>query len=722
MKFRISPKDFVMLIIYSIFLLILCSLSVINFASLINEGKFYGINFFAGFFPPYLLPTLIVFISVFIVILLSVSSYIFEKEKGSGIGLKIGDKEEKGYSRWLKESEIKKFKDVVKIDIKSGEATGAGIPLINDGKTMYVDNSENHTLVIGATGSGKSTCLVNAQIESIARAGESLIVTDPKGELYGDHSEMLRSKGYNIVVLNFREPTMGNSWNPLALPYDYYKKGNVDKAIELLEDVASNILYDPNNKSDPFWEKSAADYFSGLTLGLFQDAKEEEINLKSINYMANAGEENFASSNYIKEYFNLKGEKDAAYVFASNTINTANETKQGILSVFREKIRKFASREQLSEMLSYSDFDIHEIGKKKTAVFIVVHDEKTTYHSLATIFLKQVYETLISVAQQTENRKLPYRVNFILDEFANMPPIKDISTMVTAARSRKIRFTIIVQNFSQLNDVYGKEIAETIRSNCANIVFIMTNELSALEEISKLCGEVKSKEKEKTASVPLITVSDLQKLKQNEVIILKQRLNPFKVKLTPSYKIDWGDVEYGKGKFVERTQKEVALFDVKEYVKNEKRKRLFDNVDNMNNNPTKGVPIGNIFEGMPNKPTNMFGMPNNMMQVTDNKQNNTPLSPGFDIDSLVKRIDERIAELEKEEELEKQKQNTNITNNKVEEFEKLDATVVEKFDDFFKQNDIKVKPESKVVVDNDSVVVDNIDDEYFDDFFDEDNK
>lgn len=71
----------------------------------------------------------------------------------------------------------------------------------------------------------------------------------------------------------------------------------------------------------------------------------------------------------------------------------------------------FASREQLSEMLSHSDFDIASIGKEKTAVFMVIHDEKTTYHALATIFIKQCYETLISVAQKSDG-KLPYRTNF----------------------------------------------------------------------------------------------------------------------------------------------------------------------------------------------------------------------------------------------------------------------------------------------------------------------
>jgi type IV secretory pathway TraG/TraD family ATPase VirD4 len=97
--------------------------------------------------------------------------------------------------------------------------------------------------------------------------------------------------------------------------------------------------------------------------------------------IATVGEDKFAAGTFIKEYFTLKGESSNAYVFASNTINAPQDTKGSILSVFRQKIRLFASRENLSEMLAYSDFDMRKIGKEKTAVFIIIHDEKTSDES-----------------------------------------------------------------------------------------------------------------------------------------------------------------------------------------------------------------------------------------------------------------------------------------------------------------------------------------------------
>ncbi len=623
--------------IFILLLLYLCGLAVTNITYFNAEGSFYGLNPFPAF-KDYLGTTMLLFVIFLVLIFTSVSKSVFEKKKG--IGFEIADKQEKGYSRWSKDKEIKNDKGVEIVDPLEQESKYAGIPLVNDGKRLWVDNGEYHNLVIGATGSGKSQTVVEPMVELLIKKGESMIITDPKGELYKAASVYMKERGYKVIILNFREPQNGNAWNPLTLPYQYYTDGNKDKATELLDDVALNILYDPNNKGEPFWEKSAADYFSGLALGLFEDAKEPEINLNSINYMSTVGEDKFAASTYIKEYFTLKGEDSNAYVFASNTINSPNETKGGILSVFRQKIRLFASRDNLSEMLAYSDFDMRDIGKQKTAVFIVIQDEKTTYHGLATIFIKQCYETLIDVAQ-ANGGKLPYRTNFILDEFANMPPLKDVTTMVTAARSRAIRFTFIIQNFAQLKSVYGPENAETIKGNCGNLVYLISTELAALEEISKMCGEVKSDEKDKTASTPLVTVTDLQKLKLFEAIIIRWRLSPFKTKYTPNFKMNWGH-EHIEGTYPVRQVKEVQKFDVKTFVKEKKRQKMINDLDN---NASKAPsPFGaNPFGGGSAKdPFSPFGTPKDTSPFGGG-------TGGFDLDAMMRDIDKKIAELDAEE-------------------------------------------------------------------------
>ncbi len=724
MKFRVSSKDFFVFLIFCIFLLYLCCIAVSNFTSFFNEGEFTGLNPFPAFIGDNLILTIGMFFIALLIIFTSVSSYIFDREKGHGIGIKVKDKEEKGYSRWAKDKEIKEAKNVSHVTSTSKVVDAAGIPLINTGKDIWVDNGEYHNLVIGSTGSGKTETVVKPMVNLLAKKGESMVITDPKGEIYKYSAEYLKEQGYNIIVLNFRDPTNGNAWNPLTLPYRYYKDKNVDKATELLDDVALNIVKDPNNKGEPFWENSAADYFSGLALGLFMDAEEEEVNMNSINYMSSVGEERFAASTYIKEYFHLKGEDSSAYIFASGTINAPKDTAGGITSTFRQKVRTFASREILSEMLSYSDFDMRSIGKEKTAVFMIIHDEKTTYHSLLTIFIKQCYETLIDVAKEMGG-KLPFRTNFILDEFANMPPLKDVDSMVSAARSRDIRFTFIIQNFAQLNDVYGKEVAEVIKGNCGNLVYLISTEMAALEEISKMCGEVKSKEKDKTASTPLVTVTDLQRMKLFEVIIKRLRMDPFKTKLEPDFKIDWG-IERKMAELPNRETKEIKLFDIKKFVTEEKRKNMMNDMgDNKNVNPLTGMPFG----GFPPFPgnTSPSGMPpfptsgSNPFMDNSNMPNpfakNAPMT-NEDIDRMIADIDKKLKELDEEEAREKELEKKKAEEKQQIE-EKTKETVSEKKEEVNKEA-TQTTEKPKINVDSDSVIVnDNVisDDEFFDDFF-----
>lgn len=700
MRYRADTKDVIIFGIFSLVWLLIVSFAVSNVYEFLN-GRSFTINIFIAFSLQNIAITLILFVIGIVAVFAGVKSVFLEKEDDvTGIGISIGSKKEKNYARWAKDSEIENGLDVKAVDPLSPKADAAGIPLKMTPKKVWVDNGGYHNLVIGSTGAGKTQTTVLPMVNLLAKHDESMIITDPKGEIYEGTSNYLKSLGYNIVLLNFRDPQQGNAWNPMYLPYSLYKDGNIDKSVELLEDLAANILHDPSAKGqDPFWENTSADYFAGLACALFEDAKPEEINLNSISLMTTAGEEKLANTTYVKDYFSYKDPAGTAYTKASSTLMAPSETKGSILSVFKQKIQLFASRANLSEMLSNNDFDMRDIGKKKTAVFIVIQDEKTTYHSLVTIFLKQCYETLISVAQESGG-KLPHRTNFILDEFANMPPLKDVTTMVTAARSRNIRFTFIIQNFAQLYEVYGKENGETIKGNCGNIVYLISTELSALEEISKMCGDVKSKEKEKTSSTPLVTVSDLQRLSQWETIILRLRTMPFKTKLTPNYQMNWGH-NFPKAKYPQREKIPVKTFDIKSFV-NKKREEKINSM----------LKDGN--QGMPSSPFggssfNPFSGINSGFDRPD-IGSSSPFQGGYNIDDMVKRIDAKIAELEaeeKEEELKKKEEKETVIS-PTETKEEVNNIITDDKLNNSSDNNLSIK-------DNDTK--DITDDQFFDDFF-----
>ena len=694
LKFRADAQDLLIFGIFAIFLLYVVALGVINIPVLATEGHFVGLNPLPAFSNENISVTLLFYILFLGGIFASVSSYFFERDEGFGF---TTSKKDKGYSRWAKEKEIKS--ELKYVDPTAQKTNVGGVPLILKDNEIWVDDGEYHNLVIGATGSGKTQTVIFPTVELLAKNRESMIITDPKGEIYEKTANMLRDKGYEILILNFRDPQQGNSWNPLTLPYSIYKSGNQDKAIELLDDLAANILYEENSgNADPFWEKTSADYFSGLALGMFEDAKPEEININTISLMTTVGEEKCGGSTYAKEYFSFKDPASPAYVNASGTIMAPSDTKGSIIAVFKQKIKLFASRENLSEMLSYSDVDLESIGQKPTALFIVIQDEKKTYHSLVTILLKQCYETLISVAQKNGG-KLPVRTNFLLDEFANMPPLKDITTMITAARSRRVRFTMIIQNFAQLDKVYGKENAETIRGNCGNIIYLITTELKALEEISKMCGEVKSKKDDKTASTPLVTVSDLQRMKQFETIILRIRMQPFKTKFTPYFKMQpkFGKA-FPKAEYPNREKKPVHTFDIREFVKAKKQEKINKMMEE-GGMPGGGMGMNPFVGGMPGMPPMFASGTSDRQMPSSRPAQNKPANTDFNIEDLVKKIDAKIAALEEEERIEKEKLDKQNIQEKQPAIEKKDNVVDAKFEETIQQKvePKEVKPEIKPV-------------------------
>ena len=713
LKFRAEKKDVIAFGIICLFLLFLIAVIISNFESLINYGVPIGLNPIPAFYPENITATLLIWFVVIATALGASGSYFFTREKGFGY---TSEKKEDGYARWAKEKEIINAFKVEKVPYLESKSEHAGTPLVYGKDCAYVDDGENHTLVIGATGSGKTSGIIDPSMVHLMKGRESMIVTDPKGEIYEHHSAKLRELGYEIIILNFREPQKGNCWNPYDLPYSYQKDGNFDKANELLNDLATNIVVDGKG-DDPFWQNAAADYLTGIGLALFEDAPRETININSVNLMINQGEERHGPKTYMQEYFNMKDKTSPVAINMGAIVNTAQDTKAGVLTVLQQKVKTLAVTKNLSEMLSKSDFDMASIGEKPTAVFIIIQDEKTTYHSLATIFIKQCYESLITVAHK-HGGTLPVRTNFLVDEFANMPKFKDITTMVTAARSRHIRFTFIIQNFAQIVQTYGEQEAETIRGNCGNLIYLLTGELKALEEISKLCGDklVRVGKDKKEETRPLITISELQRMKVNEFILLKQRCYPYKGKIRQGFSNDFG---FGKGEdyygknvvYPERTMDEIPVFDLKEFI-NEKTK------NNSNVSPNR--------------------MPSNNPFLNQSPAPNPFMNDDFDIDEMIKNIDKQIAELEKQEKEEQEKLNAEKenkdSNNESEKDNVKDAE--------FEEKDIELEgenaPKAKEIVHSNMVDFtnfeqknDNIEtkeenkekneeelDDFFDDFFD----
>lgn len=483
-------------------------------------------------------------------------------------------------AHWASEVDIKKDPNIVEIAIEDSVYRAAGIPIIvpDADTSLYVDNGEAHSLIIGSTGSGKTRRLILPLINLLAKHGESMIITDPKGELFAHTKSMLKESDYQIITINLRNPQIGNAWNPLWLPYTCYKEGNKDRALEMLYDLAGNIFHThQSHNKDPFWNNSAADYFCGLAIALFEDGDSNEINLNSILNMDAGGQERYGgpNNNYSSEYFNMIGNESLAYINAAGTVFAPNETKGGILSTFRQCIKVYASKIDLSKMLAANDFDMKTIGDRKHAVFVIMHDEKRTYHPLVSTFIKQCYDTLL-IQAHAQTGKLTNRVNFVLDEFANITPISDMPSMITAARSRNIRFHLVIQGINQLTSQYGTADADVIKGNCGNWVYLVSKELPILRELSELCGTEKIlKSGQFQFEKPLISVSRLLTMSLGQALILRDRESPFLAYLPDisSYNNWKKPMAYTKDEpLIER--EDFNIFNLQQFVKDRKKEKI----------------------------------------------------------------------------------------------------------------------------------------------------
>lgn len=546
-----------------------------------------------------------------------------------------------------------------------------GVPLAYDSEKhqIAIDSSDTHTLIWGSTGSLKTRCVIEPTVKIIGKSSESMIINDPKAEIHNRCAAELKANGYNVIVLNIRDPEYGNSWNPLAIPYRFYLSGDIDRAAEFANDVAHNLMMEEVSTKDVFWDYSASDVLFGLILLLFRYAKDHDLDESSVNvsslmrlrqqlFKTNTG--SFRPLNSV--LWKYASEDELVEASLSGSVYAPSDTRNSILSTFDQKMRTFTIRPSLLDMLANNDIDIGKIGEEKCAVFLVIPDEKNTYNALISLFIKQAYEYLIYKASSNEDLKLLNRVNFVLDEFSSLPPISSMSTLISAARSRDIRFVLAVQGKHQLIKRYGDE-AETIKSNCINWIFLTSREYDLLKEISELCGEQRN-------HTPNISMYDLQHFnkEKREALVLCGRLKPAKVNLLD---IDrFGDKEYTILDFekLPRKKRQTTNFKLKEEIE----KRLAPVLSGSPANTSNGFgnnPFANPFNGAGSSTDIPTTVPETVTSPVATDSSNTiaasleaakkksissapsmdlsilGLSSEAELDEMIQQSDKRIAEL-----------------------------------------------------------------------------
>lgn len=463
-------------------------------------------------------------------------------------------------------------------------------------KNVYYDNKSPHYVLIGSTGSGKSITVSIPMCIQFATAKEkhSVVLTDPKAELFKTTGKIFEENGYNVVTIDFRNPTKSSKINIMQPIIDewkehciydknmmfflsYFIKSNkiligkmfsnkkyqeqiidkyklVDYIIEVIKNnqeelekniknkkyfdnysymeytseklkeylnnlsnleildkikemqnnssnhqaeanhlviSLANLIFTEKESKDPFWINSSKQLFIGLAGIFLEDYKkglidENKINIASIKKFQNSSliKEN---QMYLQRNLNARSYGNLSKDYLTSILSSAENTYKSVTAVFGEKMSIFDDL-NVENVTSISEFNFTDVGRKPTALYIIVPDEDKSYYQLITIILGMLIKDLSKFANMPENNgMLPVKVEWILEEFANMPPINDIHVSVSVARSRGMRYIFFIQSFAQLDQIYGKEIASIIIDNSA-LCYLKTNSVECAQIIEKKLG------------------------------------------------------------------------------------------------------------------------------------------------------------------------------------------------------------------------------------------
>ena len=354
---------------------------------------------------------------------------------------------------------------------------------------IYYNADDTHTVVIGATRSGKTRCVVLQTIGLMALAGESIIAADPKGELYGYTAPFLRRQGYEVITLDFKDQKRGNRYNFLQPVLDAVYMDDLGLAVSRARDIARMLVPDEGKSTDPIWIDGQR---SAITMGILAvclcHEDPEFQNLSNVyDFLARMcapvgpkGE--IALTEYLKEL-----PENHPLFRAMAIAQIAPEKMRGSFYTSALSALDLFTDKYIHDMTKITDFDHMATGDRKRAIFIILPDERKTYHPIASLFIYEQYQLLVRRADELGGR-LPRRVNFVLDEFGNFVKINDLDTMVTVGGGRGARFHFFLQDFNQMYDKYGEKLGRTILSNCETWVYLATQNTDTRKEISERLG------------------------------------------------------------------------------------------------------------------------------------------------------------------------------------------------------------------------------------------
>lgn len=442
--------------------------------------------------------------------------------------------------------------------------------------TALIDDSDIHTLMIGASGVGKTANFLYPNIEYCCAAGMSFVTTDSKADLYRNTATIAEKYyGYKIAVIDLRNPTRSSGYNMLYLINKYvdlYKSTNKmehkAKAEKYAKITAKTIISSDGSNSDmgqnAFFYESAEGLLTSVILLVAEFCPSEKRHIISVFKLIQdllAPSEVKGVSRFKLLMDKLPSEHKARW-FSGAVLNSSEQAMASVMTTAMSRLNAFLDTE-LEQILCFdTSIDVEDFCNHKSAIYLVLPEEDNTKHFLVSLILQQLYREMLTVADE-KGGQLDKRVMIFADEIGTLPKIEGLEMMFSASRSRKISIVAIIQSLAQFEKTYGKEGAEIIVDNCQCTLFgsfapnsktaeVMSKNLGTQTvlsgSISKTAGKDGSNRTLQMIERPLMTVDELKSMPKGHFFVMKTGCYPMKTRLKLFFK--WG-IEFEEAYSVE---------------------------------------------------------------------------------------------------------------------------------------------------------------------------
>lgn len=411
-------------------------------------------------------------------------------------------------------------------------------------KGTNVDN--RNVLVIGSSGSGKGQAYVFPNMMN--HVDETIILTDPKGEIYEATHQLKRDQGYNVYQIDFVNFSEDVGYNPL----DYVEDDEDARAVA--NTIASNAVDD--GKRD-FWSESAIAYFAAIILYIKTEYGSVATMTHVVKFTAKAGKD----EEFLEQLLENMPKDHPAYDMFTLANMSAGNTRTGIMSTLAQQIGIFAMH-KIAKFTAKSAFNFRDLQEEKTILYIKVRMKSNPFKQLTAIFMEQLIDTLYGIADENHSR-LPIDSIFLLDEFANIGKINGYPNILATCRGLGMSMHTVIQDIGQLEDkrMYGPDMARSIINNHDTTLFLRTKDTKTAKYFSDVAGETTIKHRQKSTSFgeknasksvseqyvkrPLITQGELLNINPAICYLFVNGYFPLKLEKSYQYKV-YGDFLFGK--------------------------------------------------------------------------------------------------------------------------------------------------------------------------------